>query len=912
MNFPRKQVTAKLACALGACGAVGGLAGPAFGQDQPAPETSVEYLGKITVTGSNIPTINRETGLPVQVITREDIQRANFQTAAELLNSISANISYGSFPEVAENVAALSPGFAGASLRGLGANAMLLLLNGRRIAPYAFAGGAVDLNVIPVAAIERVEILKDGASAIYGSDAIAGVVNFILRTTYQGAEAYAQYTSPEHTGGYSEHYNVTGGYGDLATQKFNAFAMVDYQKYGAIQAVDRPFSRSQYIPGEGVDQTSPSSVPANVDTPAGTRNPTGDPTNAYHNPTCLPPLSFPTQAAPNQCRFDGARFIDLVDASERLDLVGAFTWQINPDQQFFLQGLYVRNNFTYVGAPTNVSNATTFDGINHFYLPPTSAFYPHAFAQFFGIDGQPLNIRWRSVDLGPRTSEPIVEQWNLVAGMQGLIEGWSYNGALSYSENQVTDRYVNGYLRESAIIPIVNSGVVNPFGPNTPDVVAKMSSAEFDGTAKNGKGTLTSVDFHATNDIYEMPAGALAIALGAEARQWKLVNDSSADLASGNILQVGALPSLTASRNLWAAFAEANVPISKTLEGDVAVRYDHYSDFGSTTNPKLWMRWQPTKALLMRAYAGTGFGAPSLVALSPPTLALTSFQSDPARCPVTNSAQDCNAAFPALVLGNPRLQPVKSSQWGAGGIWTPAPGLSLGLEYFDVLLKDSINAFSSQTIFALCPDGIHGPTCQFIHRGPVDAAFPTLPGPIVLVDQTLMNLGKVRVTGIDFNAQYLFPKLDWGQFKLSFQGTYNIKYLQQQPDGSYLNQVNHELSPGAIPYWHHYLTLDWNYGPWSATLTENYQQGTYDAAPGPNTGNSLRVIGDYDIWNLSGSYAGLPHWTFSVGVKNLLDRNPPFSNQTASSAGGYVAGYDPTYADPRGRLYWVSVNYSFK
>lgn len=912
MQLPRTRFAGKLARALGVCAAVGGLPDPAFGQDQPPPATSVEYLGKITVTGSNIPTIERETGLPVQVITRDDITRANFQTAAEVLNSVSANVGYGSVIEAQAPVGALSPGFAGASLRGLGAFRMLLLLNGRRIAPYAFAGGAVDLNVIPVGAIERVEVLKDGASAIYGSDAIAGVVNFILRTTYQGAEAYAQYTSPEHTGGYSEHYNLAGGYGDLATQKFNAFAMVDYQKYGAIQAVDRPFSQSLYIPSEGVDQTSSGSLPANVDTPAGTRNPTGDPTNAYHNPTCLPPLSFPTQASPNQCRFDSARFIELVDASERLDLVGAFTWQVHPDHQFFLQGLYVRNEFTYVGAPTQVSNTTTFEGINHFYLPPTSAFYPHAFAQFFGIDGQPLNIRWRAVDLGPRKSEPVVEQSNVVAGMQGVIEGWSYNGALSYSENKVTDRYVNGYLRESAIIPILNSGLVNPFGFNTPDVVALMSTAEFDQTAKSGKGTLSSLDLHATNEIYEMPAGPLAIALGAEARQWKLVNDSSADLASGNILQVAALPSLTASRNVWAAFAEANVPISGTLEGDFAVRYDDYSDFGSTTNPKLWMRWQPSKEFLMRASAGTGFAAPSLVALSPPSLAQTSNQSDRARCPVTKSAQDCNAAFPALVLGNPLLQPEKSFQWGVGAIWAPAPGLSLGLDYFDVLVKDSINAFTSQTIFQLCADGIHGPTCQFIHRGPIDPAFPTLPGPIVLVDETLMNFGKVRATGIDFNAQYLFPKLDWGQMKLSFQGTYNIKYLQQQSDGSYLNQVNHELSPGSIPYWHQYLTLDWNYGPWSATLTGNYQKGTYDAAPGPNTGNDLRVIGDYDIWNLSGSYAGFTHWRFSVGVKNLLDRNPPFSNQTGSAGAGYVAGYDPTYTDPRGRLYWVSVNYSLK
>ena len=862
----------------------------------------------VTVTGSNIiPRIEGETALPVQVITREDIERANIQTAAELLSTVSANMSFQSYHEAQAMAGSSQPGFAGASLRGLSYNRTLILLNGRRVVNYALAANGVDLNFIPIAAIDRVEVLKDGASAIYGSDAIAGVINFILRMDYQGAEASAQYSSPEHTGGYSTHYNATAGFGDLESQKFNVFATVDYQKYGGIRAKDRRFSATNYIPGEGVDQTSGNSFPGNVDTPVGQRNPTGDPNNAYRNPTCLPPFSFPTIGNPQRCGFDNASVIDIIDPSERLGLVGAFRWQFNPNHQFFLDGIYVRNKFTFTASPPSVGN---------WRLPPTSAFYPHAFAQFFGIDGRPLPIRWRPLELGRRTDEPIAEQWNVVAGSQGIIKGWNYNGALAYGESNVNDRYFDGYAKGSVLFPILNSGVVNPFGFNTPDVVALMSTAKLNGTIGTGKGSLSSADLHASKDIYELPAGPLVLALGAEARQWKLALVASTELASGDILGgPGALPSVTASRNVWAMFAEANIPIVQTLEGNLAVRYDHYSDFGSTTNPKLSLRWQPTKAFLMRASVGTGFRAPGLQGIyAPPSIGTTpSGVSDPARCPVTNSPQDCNTTFPANYGGNPLLQPDKSTQWGIGSVWVPAPGIALGVDYFDILIKNAVSGLNTVTILQQCPDGINGPGCQYIHRGPVDPNFPTLPGPIILVDGFAANIGTIRTTGIDINAQILFPKLDWGRFKLSLQGTYTIKYLQRLANTDYVNYVNHELSPGVVPYWRHYLSLDWDYGPWSATLTDNYQRGTYDAEPttNPPNGTQQRLIGDYDIWNLSGSYTGFKSWTLSAGIKNVFDRNPPLSIQIATSASAGQVGYDPTYTDPRGRLYWAGIKYVF-
>jgi len=221
---------------------------------------------------------------------------------------------------------------------------------------------------------------------------------------------------------------------------------------------------------------------------------------------------------------------------------------------------------------------------------------------------------------------------------------------------------------------------------------------------------------------------------------------------------------------------------------------------------------------------------------------------------------------------------------------------------------------TADTVLGLCPDGVNGPTCGFVRRGPPEPASSTLPGPIEIISTGLVSFGTNRTTGIDLSARYLFPMLPWGQLTLSGQGTYIIKYLQQQVSGN--NLVNHELNTGpfgAIPYWHHYLTLDWNYGAWSATLTENFLKGTYDVFASNGTSTSpLRKVGNYDVWNLSASYTGLAGWRLSAGIKNLFDRNPPFTNQTFSASAGAPAGYDPTYANPIGRVFWAALAYSFK
>ena len=896
MKFKPRKLTVALACALGAGGALTMLyAGTAAAQV------------KVDVTGSNIKRTEAETALPVQVITRETLERENIQSAAEFMERLSVNSTTGG-NSITGAIGGTAAGLSAASLRGLGSQRTLVLLNGRRAAVNGSTGGAVDLNTIPLAAIERIEVLTDGASAIYGSDAVAGVINFILRKDYQGAEAAAYYGSPEHIGGWSQRYTGTAGYGDLATQKFNVLVTADYQKLGALRAADRPFSFSAYRPDLGLDKTSGNTVPANVGTPSGTQNP--------GNPACLPPFSFPTTKFPLQCRFDYASVIDILPPQELWNVVGKATWQITPDHQAFFEGLYADSKSTGRSSPSPISQATFLSG-EPLLLQPSSPFYPHAFAQQAGIDGQPLNIAWRSLDLGPRTEVDESKQSRFVAGLQGVAWGWDYNGAVAYNENKFTAKWTGGWLQGSIAQPIFNSGQIDFFHRLTPGMIALLEPALIREDVVDGKTTLTTVDLHASNEIWQLPAGPLALAAGGEFRRETFETQSPDVINTGDVPGFGsAIPDLAqVSRRVYAAFAEVNIPIVKTLEGNIALRYDHYSDLGSTTNPKASLRWQPIKEVLLRGSWGTGFRAGTLIELfNPINFSSTgSNHDDPVRCPVTHSSFDCQTQFNAELGGNPALKPERSTQYTLGGVWEPVAGSSIGLDYWHVEVKDVVGQLGEDTIF----DNFARSEGQgLIVRFPVDPATPNLPGRINFIVQTNQNIQKLRVEGFDVDLNLRFPKLDWGQFRAALHGTYLIKWEQANVDtGQLVNFAGQSTGgvatvqgsvgfPGSLPRWKHTASLYYDYGPWSATVTQLYQDSYKD-----DTGGGIdRNVGSYTVWDISGAYTGFKNLTLALGIKNLLDTNPPASVQGQA----FQVGYDPTYADPRGRLYWGSIKYTFK
>jgi len=888
MESQRSKLTTALGCAL----VVGGVL-------LLLPGLVAAQYTRVDITGSNIRWFEGEGGLPVQTITRQDIERTGVQTSGELLTRLSANQSSGNFND-AQGIGSVLKGFAGASLRGLNYQHTLVLLNGRRVANFATAGTGVDVNSIPLSAVERVEILRDGASAVYGSDAIAGVINFILRRDFRGAEFYGYHGNSEQGGGQTSRLNVAGGYGDPSTQRFNVSGWFDYVDQKNIAALQRGFSRTGFIPEAGVDRTSANSFPANVLTLVGTRNPA--------NPACSPPFSFPTTDSPRQCRFDFAATIDIVPPSQKLSTGGQFVWRLLPDHQLFVEGSYSKNKFDYMISPTPASVQTTPNG-EDVALPATSQFYPTAFAAANGLAGMPLSVLYSTVELGGRATSVATEQTRGVIGVRGMFRKWDYQASFNYNKNEAVSDFAGGFISAARFIPAFATGRINPFGPNNAEGLALLRGAQLIGNEYMNAAKVKQYEFKASNDIYRLPAGPLAIAVGGEYREEDLQQIQSPISQSGDAVGSGGQSlSVFGERDVRAVFAEANIPVVKSIELQLALRHDDYSDFGGTTNPKVAIRWQPNNQMLLRASYGKGFRAPGLDDLFTPQGRTNTGDSysDPLRCPVTNSALDCNLQLSRIFGGNRELKPERSTQYLAGLVFEPNNIFSLAVDYFWIELKDTIGVIGDATIFA---------TPQFanlIRRDPPGGAFSNLPGRINAIVDTVQNMGKVETSGIDLDMTARFPAEPWGQFTARFNSTYTLQY-----DFTDVLGVEHKVvgdrnpvvaDVGVVSRWRYYLNLDFNRGPWGVTVAQNYFHHYLEPDISPGATSEFRKVASYAVWDLSANYRGLRNTTLTLGVRNLFDRDPPFTNQGAT----FQVGYDPTYADPAGRFYYGSVRYVFK
>jgi len=893
---------------------------PTAAQQNAPPVVKIE---KIEVVGTHIARIEGESGLPVQVITREELLDGGVQTMQELLERISANQSFGGSNE-ALGIGSTLVGFTAASLRGLGSQRTLILMNGRRLAPYALSGGqSVDLSGIPASAIERVEILKDGASAVYGTDAIGGVINFVLRNDFRGAEVNANYYWTQQGGGDNGRVDVTVGSGDLKNDRYNFFISADYFKQDALKASQRESTRTSYIPSLGVDNTSGASFPANIlqtDPHTGkvygfrsTRNPTIPFPGGATPDSCAQPYSFPTVKAPFQCRFDFASVSETIPQAEKTNVIGRYTWQIDADNQFFAEGSYYYGTFVQRVSPTPLSSMITLTPMT---LPPGSPYYPAAYVA--GLPGgdptKPLQLAYRTVELGPRTDQARVDQWNGVAGLQGNIKGWDYQLAANYTQNRQVDDYVSGYIYESKFGPLLRSGVIDPFGYNTDSVLELMRATQVTGQANDNRASNYGASLTLANGVYDLPSGSIAVAFGFEARRESLEQSNSDFIVSGDVPGVaGAIPSLTTShRNVYSLFGEVNVPVVTSFEVNVAVRYDYYSDFGGTTNPKVTLRWQPAKTILLRGAYGTGFRAPTLSDLfQPQSLGAADLDlADPIRCPVTEDFYDCGGTgITRKVGGNAALQPETSQQVNAGIVFEPTPGVSASADYYWVRVKNVITTVPADVILGM-DYAAWAPS--YVVRDPPDPQYPDLPGKIAYVVGYPTNVGTITTSGLDLNFQWRSPQWPIGSFWLSVNGTYVFDFSES----GYVSQsvptaVGQRGLLGAIARYRQYAQLNWTQGPWGATLANNYQSGYSEPCSELDTsGCATRRVGSYSVWDLQGRYTGFKNLTLAAGIRNALNTSPPVSNQV--QAGTFQVGIDPSYADPRGRMYYGALQYVFK
>lgn len=871
---------------------------PALAQEQK--------LERVEITGSSIKRVDAETALPVQVIKREDIAKAGVTTAAELLKNISAaTANLGDGASITDNTGG-QRGFNGANLRGIGVSSTLVLLNGRRLANFASPGDAagVDLNSIPAGAIQRVEVLKDGASAIYGTDAIGGVINFITRQDYQGVDVSGSYFATQEGGAGKKTFTVSAGAGDMARDGYNVFATLDVQRLDALRSTQRKFIQERPLSETVPYYLSSRPFPGNIrlSGTAATRaaqlaainaagytvngKPYSQRTINLFAPACNPPASVyaPTQIGSEACGYDYMADTEIYPEAQKASFLTRGVVNVGAGHQLFAEALLARAQTSYVLSP----NPTTLSGLTWAAVNP---FLPKPVD-----DARTFEVRFRATELGNRTNEVTSDANRLVVGAKGTLFGdWDYTAGASYAQNKVKDRYTNGYFKFNELLQAVKDGKVNPFGPSPSGSQALIQSLRIDDVARVGEGATSGLDFKIAGTLAQLEGGDLGLALGAELRRETQKFTPSALLVGNNIGgdrdSSGSAPPLVATsygRNIESAYAELNAPVTKQLELQAALRADHYEGVGSSVNPKIGLRYQPSKAVVLRGSAGTGFRAPSFSELYRPT----SYGTSPAF--LYDSVYDAFDQYPTQKVSNPNLKPEKSKQLSAGIAFEPVKDSAISVDYWRITKTNVISDLSGKII-------LENPTryANYIARDPADD-YPTL----ILKKE---NQGGLKTSGIDLDARWRSAASEAGRVGLNFSGTYVIDYKRQfGPAEPYLENAGRFLQDQVIQRWRHRVSADWDMGPLSLTLGNSYFSRYTDDSYLPDT--EPRKVKAYSLWDMSGSYKFSPQFSMRAGVQNLLNTDPPFSNQSYY----FLSTFDPTYTDPRGRSYYVSFSYQLR
>jgi iron complex outermembrane receptor protein len=845
-------------------------------------------LPAVEVVGSRVPRLDGETALPVQIIRREEIERSGVATTEELLTLVSANFG-GTIEATSTSFSGVS-GVTTASLRGLGGPRTLVMLNGRRIDNYAFRGrfgGSVDLHAIPLTAIERVEVLKDGASALYGSDAIGGVINFVTRREFAGVDAFASYSKTEEGAANSGRGTLTAGTGRLEGDGFNAFGVLDARKAERLKGSDRPYSQMPTRPELGALNNDPRMWPGNIRAPG----PNGS--LQIITPTLGPECTALSYWYQNACRFNYAATSDLLPSSRQLGFFGTGTLRLSEVTNLYTEVLASQSLIRHEDSPTPASTSSSQHG-TPFVLPPSSPYYP---------TGLMLPSNWslayRTVPLGPATTEVDSRNVKLLAGVRSQQWGWDLDGAISTNRSWARETYISGMVDAGKLSAAFATGLLNPFGPSGPEGDALLAGSEVRGLSRESTGLTQSIDLRGVRQLGELAGGSLGLALGIEARRESL-DDMKMPIAFDVLQDIPAAPK-AGSRHVQAAYAEIVAPVLKGLELQVAGRVDHYSDFGTAFSPKAAIRFEPTSGVLLRASVDRGFRAPSLNELyslqvhSALELAIVG-RTDPVRCPVTQLASDCNPTLDVVTGGNPALQPQRSRQTNLGIVLEPSPGWLASLDLWRIYIDSNISNIAVSTILANLTLYDNG---RNIKRGPVDPAFPNLPGPMVGIESLNENLGAWRVSGTDVTLQTPKAMTAIGRVWARVDATY-VDYARQN-----ISNTNAIDQVGAIsPRWQSVASANLDRNSWVATLLYRYRHGYNDAILLPD--GTPHHVPAYQLWDANAIFTVRRNVKLQLGVENLLNAAPPLSN-----IGDPFLGYDPSYADPRGRRWTVGLRASW-
>jgi iron complex outermembrane receptor protein len=911
---------------------------------------------RIEITGSAIRRIEAEGALPVTVISRDAIDKSGAASVTELIQNLPA-MTGGNFQQSSSSVNGNGNGNTTASLHALDQKYTLVLLNGRRVAPFGGFGagggdGSVNLSSLPLDAIERVEVLTDGASALYGSDAIAGVVNFITKKNLTDGSVFFNGSYPRQSGGGKWSAGVSKGFGDFDTDGFNLLLSYSHDVQHELRASQRDVSKrggliTFTLNGQPVvyDQTSGNSLPGTVILSSGARfSPYFD-----QNGNCgTNPVVF---VSGNRCRTNYAATVQDIPQSER--------------DSFYVNGRFKLGSDTTLFAEAMVSKFSM-----------TAAFAPPAQPMGLGdqdLQGRPLDILWnkyvlpyqaangdtstggqmayRAFEAGNRTDEWVTDASHYVLGVEGTAMGWDYSASLTLSSNQDQDKLAGGYLDFNKFVGLISSGAYDPLIPIAGQT---LNPALLSGTFLKTNIHQDVLSVHASKDLFQMAGGRSTLGLGFDVARQRMKQETSdiAQFGNGTPGQAGAtnyavggfygyVP-MEASRQNYGVFAEWLLPLAPKSEVTAAVRYDHYDrvhnsmpftqvannltplpaedqgdTFGRATF-KLSFRTQPMDGLLLRGSLGTGFKAPSVNQIAAP-LAFATNTSGTYTCPFPGTPT-CIAygtdgyQWDLVSAGNPAsgsagLKAETSRQWTLGGRFEPTQSVSVGLDYWSVKLSDQI--------LSGMPEGY-----AFANAASLANLFispyrdPSGPITVALIQQPF-NAGKADYQGIDWEINYR-TATPWGKVTADLSGTHMLKADYELP-GSRQTDLGRFGGDNNVVFRDIVrLALGLQYNNFTHTLIAKYRSGYADQAFTADSGNVTDLNGNGVAYNGQVSSYTTVDWQtrwqyspalrFTAGITNLFDTKPPLSLKLV---GGNQVGYDGRYADPTGRAITVGASYRF-
>ncbi len=910
---------------------------------------------EVVVTGSRIRQDPNNSALPLQIISTQEMERNAIANPEQLISFLvdngNASDNLSSNSDVVSSDRRGNNGDSFANLRGQGSAATLVLLNGRRLASASMTGSAVDVNQVPFMTLDRVEVLKDGASAIYGTDAVGGVINFITKKEYQGLGASASSDVTQQGDGAIYRASAIAGFGDLDKQHFNVMASVGYTWVNPLQASDRSFINTfQHDKGLGVDTRG---TPfATIVSLAGTAFPTAAsfpniPGTTTSSSGGINLLRLPGQAgcdsiqyqgdydaqvwgAPSNalaCSFDTGRNVYLQQKIDTLTYYGKATGRFGAHEiSFEITGSDAKSDKRF--SQVQLTPNTTTQNYQYKLVPGVN---DAAYAQVYDVltgafpglaakipYGTGFSYRWRCMECGEREIYTDNKTFRGTLSAHGpLFADWDYQVDGSYADSTGNSTLGGGYYYTDALVAALNSGAVDPFlFPGQKQSAAGLAAIQAASAAGvvlyGGKYTIKEGDASASGSLFDLPGGAVKAAVGVDYRREGYSFKGDQRTAQRTIIAApfdngNALPGV--HRDIKAAYGELLIPVIKSVEIDAAGRIDDYSGFGTTTNPKVSVKFRPVHWLMFRGSYNTAFRVPTFNQIyNPDTSAVYTGAdyADPKNCPggKVNAAAGCPSlanAFNIISGGHADLGPETAKEGSLGVVFEPSSHFSASADWWTINRKNTIQVVALQYLFQ--------DYAAFQDRFIRDAS-----GTLTAVDDSYANAGSTHTQGVDVALHGQFDALN-GKVNLGLDGTWLLKKNEK---------VNAETATidelGVYAYdtdlglrWKHNAFVNYTADTWSITLTQIFRDGYKNQVlPGVLAGtfvpsDGVTRVHDYILYNVSASYNALKNIQFIAGIKNLFDKNPPFAISYDSN-NGTGSDWEPRVADPRGRSFTFTVN----